>query len=82
MYIIDSYEIYAASALTFVALVRYIAAGGMTVVGIPFYKNLGSQYTLTIMACIAAVLTPIPYALYIWGPKVRKLSKYAVNKNA
>jgi hypothetical protein len=32
MYIIDSYEAYAASALTFVALVRYVAAGGMTVI--------------------------------------------------
>jgi len=29
MYIIDSYHVYAASALTFVTLVRYIAAGGM-----------------------------------------------------
>lgn len=31
MYVIDSYEVYAASALTFVALVRYLAAGGMYV---------------------------------------------------
>ncbi|KAF3763974.1 hypothetical protein M406DRAFT_65239 [Cryphonectria parasitica EP155] len=30
MYVIDSYEIYSASALTFTALVRYIIAGGMT----------------------------------------------------
>lgn len=29
MYIIDSYQVNAASALTFVALVRYLAAGGM-----------------------------------------------------
>lgn len=35
MYIIDSYEVLAASALTFATLVRYIAAGGMTVVGVP-----------------------------------------------
>lgn len=82
MYIIDSYEIYAASALTFVAVVRYVAAAGMTVVGIPFYKNVGPHYTLTILACISAVLAPIPYALYIWGPQVRKFSKYAVNKAA
>ena len=29
MYVIDSYEVYAASALTFVALIRYLVAGGM-----------------------------------------------------
>jgi hypothetical protein len=33
MYTIDSYGQYAASALTFIALVRYLAAGGMTVAG-------------------------------------------------
>ncbi|TVY90068.1 putative efflux pump [Lachnellula willkommii] len=34
-YIIDTYEMYAASALVSLTLIRYLAAGGMTVVGIP-----------------------------------------------
>jgi multidrug resistance protein len=34
-YIIDSYEIYAASALASLTLIRYVAAGGMVVAGIP-----------------------------------------------
>lgn len=78
MYIIDSYEVNAASALTFVALVRYLAAGGMTVVGVPFYQNLGPRYTLTILACISAAVVPIPYALWQWGPKIRERSRFAV----
>lgn len=78
MYIIDSYEVNAASALTFVALVRYLAAGGMTVVGVPFYKNLGPRYTLTILACISAAVVPIPYALWKWGAKIRERSQYAI----
>ncbi|PTD06814.1 putative efflux pump kojT [Fusarium culmorum] len=77
MYIIDSYEIYSASALTFVALTRYIVAGGMTVVGIPFYENMGTHYTLTIMACLAVLLATIPYVLYFYGHKIRAKSKYA-----
>ncbi|CEI61581.1 putative efflux pump kojT [Fusarium venenatum] len=77
MYIIDSYEIYSASALTFVALTRYIVAGGMTVVGIPFYENMGTHYTLTIMACLAVVLATIPYVLYFYGHNIRAKSKYA-----
>lgn len=77
MYVIDSYEIYSASALTFTALVRYVVAGGMTVVGIPFYKNMGVHYTLTILACISCVLVVVPYALYKWGHLLRKRSKYA-----
>lgn len=80
MYVIDSYEIYSASALTFIALVRYVIAGGMTVVGIPFYTNMGVHYTLTILACISCVLVPVPYALYKWGHLLRKRSKYAVSR--
>lgn len=76
MYIIDSYQQYAASALTFVALVRYLAAGGMTVVGIPMYRNLGNHWTLTILGIISAVAMPIPYVLFRWGPSLRKRSKW------
>lgn len=80
MYVIDSYESYSASALTLTALVRYVSAGGMTVVGIPFYKNMGVAYTLTILACISCVLVPVPYALFKWGHKLRERSKYAVSR--
>ena len=79
MFVIDSYEVNAASALTFVTLVRYIIAGGMTVVGVPMYENLGTHYTLTILACISAAAVPIPYALFKWGPKIRAKSQYAVS---
>ncbi|KAI1339868.1 major facilitator superfamily transporter [Xylariaceae sp. FL0016] len=80
MYIIDAYEMYSASALTFVALVRYVAAGGMTVVGIPWYESTGTHYTLTVLACISCPLAVIPYVLYRWGHKIRKRSKYAISK--
>jgi hypothetical protein len=50
----------------------------MTVVGIPFYKNMGVHYTLTILGAISAVLVPVPYLFYIFGKKVRSKSKYAV----
>ncbi|KAF6804021.1 MFS transporter [Colletotrichum sojae] len=79
MYIIDSYEMYAASALTFVSLIRYIVAGGVTIAGIPFYERMGTHYTLTIMACIAALLAPIPYVLYYYGPWIRSKSRFAVS---
>jgi len=77
MYIIDSYEDYAASALTSVAMVRYFAAGGMTVVGIPMYENLGTHWTLTVLGIISALAVPIPYVMYHWGSKLRRSSKWA-----
>jgi multidrug resistance protein len=76
-YIIDSYEIYAASALASVTMVRYIVSGVMVEVSIPFYRNMGVAHTLTILGSLSTLLFPIPYALYRYGPLVRKKSKYA-----
>lgn len=78
MYIIDAYEAYAASALGFMTVSRYCAAGGMTVVGIPFYQNVGVHWTLTSLGIISAVLTPVPYIFWRFGDVVRGWSRYAV----
>ena len=77
-YIIDSYETFAASALASITLIRYVAAGGMTIVGIPFYENMGVQYTLTILGCLGALMVPVPYVFYKYGPWIRSKSKYAI----
>ncbi|OCL07646.1 MFS general substrate transporter [Glonium stellatum] len=78
-YIIDSYETYSASALASVTLIRYMAAGGMAVVGIPFYGNMGVHWTLTILGTISALLVPVPYLFYKYGPCLRSKSRYAVS---
>ncbi|RDH32166.1 MFS general substrate transporter [Aspergillus welwitschiae] len=75
MYIIDTYEVYAASALGFMTSSRYCVAGGMTVVGVPFYHNMGVHWTLTILGIISAILTPVPYILWKFGPVVRGWSR-------
>lgn len=76
-YVIDSYEMYAASALTSVTLVRYATAGGMTVVGMPFYRNMGVHWTLTVLGAIIAVLVPVPYLFYVYVKRIRGRSKVA-----
>lgn len=80
MYVIDSYAVYAASALSFVTLTRYLAAGGMTVVGIPFYKNMDPHYTLTILGALSALMAPVPFVFYYYGARIRVKSSYAVHK--
>lgn len=77
-YIIDSYEVYAASALASVTMIRYVASGGMVIVATPFYKNLGVPYTLTIMACLSALMAPVPFIFYKYGPWIRSKSKHAI----
>ncbi|KAL1968914.1 hypothetical protein VTN77DRAFT_1275 [Rasamsonia byssochlamydoides] len=78
-YLIDSYEIYAASALASVTLIRYVASGAMIEFSIPFYKNMGVAYTLTILGSLSAILVPIPFVFYKYGPLIRKKSKYAAS---
>ncbi|KAL1306825.1 hypothetical protein AAFC00_005481 [Neodothiora populina] len=80
MYVIDSYAAYAASALSFVTFSRYLAAGGMTVVGIPFYKNMNPHITLTILGAISAAMVPVPFVFYYYGARIRIRSSYAVHR--
>ena len=80
MYIIDSYQINAASALTFATVVRYVVSGGLTVAGIPFYEKVGSHWTCTILGVFGLIMAPAPYVLYKWGPRIRKFSKYSVHQ--
>lgn len=82
MYIIDSYGVYSASALGFLVFTRYVVAGGMTVAGGPIYRSIGVHYTLTILGAISTVMAAIPYLLYVYGPILRKYSKFAVNVGA
>jgi MFS family permease len=77
-YIIDSYEMYAASALVMTVLVRFVAAGGMVEATIPMYRHLGVHWTLTVFGCISLVFTPVPYFFYKYGPKIRNHSRYAI----
>ena len=77
-YIIESYEVFAASALASVTLIRYVAAGGMVEVGLPFYNNMGVHWTLTILGGISAVCVPVPYLFYVYGVKLRGWSRHAV----
>lgn len=55
-----------------------MAAGGMAVVGIPFYKNMSVHWTLTILGAISLLLVPVPYLFYKYGPWIRSKSMLLV----
>ncbi|KAL1877317.1 hypothetical protein VTK73DRAFT_8770 [Phialemonium thermophilum] len=76
-YLIDTYEVYAASALVSATFFRYMAAGVMVVVSIPMYDNLGVHWSLTLLGCLSLLMTPVPYIFYRYGHQIRKRSKTA-----
>lgn len=77
-YLIDSYGTAASSALCAATFMRYLASGGMVIATEPLYKAIHVEWTLTLLGCVAAALTPVPWALWWFGSKLREKSKYAV----
>ncbi|KAK1142922.1 hypothetical protein N8T08_007163 [Aspergillus melleus] len=76
-YLIDTYEVYAASALVSATFMRYLAAGAMVIVSIPMYGNIGVHWSLTLLGCLSLVMTPVPYVFYKFGHVFRKRSRMA-----
>ncbi|KAJ6190599.1 hypothetical protein N7519_000620 [Penicillium mononematosum] len=74
-YLIDTYELFAASALVSATFFRYIAAGAMVVVSIPMYSNLGVHWSLTLLGCISALMTPVPFVFYKYGHLIRQRNR-------
>ncbi|CAH0033752.1 unnamed protein product [Clonostachys rhizophaga] len=80
-YITDSYLDHAASALASITMLRYFISGGMVMAARPMYNGIGVHWTLTLLGCIAALLAPAPFLFWIYGPKLRKKSSYAMTDN-
>ncbi|ERF68060.1 hypothetical protein EPUS_08496 [Endocarpon pusillum Z07020] len=80
MYIIFVYLQYAASALGFMTFTRYVISGALSPASIVMYDNLGPHISLTIVAIVTTVMAPVPYILYIYGHKIRAMSRNVQNK--
>ncbi|KAI5456783.1 major facilitator superfamily domain-containing protein [Mariannaea sp. PMI_226] len=77
-YITDSYRAHAAIALASITMARYLIAGGMVIAARPMYEGIGVHWTMTLLGCIAVVLTPAPLLFRLYGPKLREKSPYAM----
>ena len=76
-YIIDSYREHAAVALASITMARYLITGGMVIAVRPMYVGIGVQWTMTILGCVATILTPAPLIFWKFGHKLREKSPYA-----
>lgn len=83
-YMICAYGPYSASATGGNGWARDFLAGVLTVPATPFFQNIGRssgnnlEYASTILACISLVLVLAVYAVYWYGPTLRKRSKFAM----
>jgi hypothetical protein len=79
-YLIDVYLWAAASALAATTVFRSCFGAGFPLFATQMYEKLGTQWASSLLGFIALLLAPIPIVLTIYGPKLRKMSKYSANK--
>lgn len=76
-YIMDAYLMFAASALAGNTILRSFVAGGAPLYDRQLFNNLGVEWGMTLLGCIAVVLIPVPVLFIKYGPKLRQMSTWA-----
>ncbi|RKK12200.1 putative MFS-type transporter [Fusarium oxysporum f. sp. cepae] len=76
-YIIDNYRMNANSALAANAVVRALFGAGFPMFAAAMYKRLGVGWATSVLGFIAVGLFPVPMLFYVFGERIRKLSRYA-----
>jgi len=75
MYLVDTYEEYAASALSASVFTRGLVAFILTLIGTDLYTALDYGWGTTLLAFLCVVMIPMPIILYIYGPGLREKGK-------
>ncbi|KAK4503757.1 hypothetical protein PRZ48_004672 [Zasmidium cellare] len=74
-YLVQSYGIYAASALAGNAVLRSIMGATLPLAGPSLYATLGANWAGTLLGMLEVLCIPIPFLFYKYGHKIREKSK-------
>ena len=77
-YLIDVYLTISNSAIAANTLVRSFLGGSFPLFATAMYRNLGVDWASTILGFISVAMVPIPIAFYIFGARIRAMSRYTV----
>ncbi|KAI4849924.1 MFS general substrate transporter [Aureobasidium sp. EXF-8846] len=76
-FLVDTYSLYAASAVSANTFLRSLIAGGLPLAARPMFNHLGVGPAMSILGGIAALALPVPFIFMKYGLKLRKMSKFA-----
>lgn len=76
-YLIDTFSVYAASAVAANTFLRSCTAVAFPLVVRPMYRNLGIAWASSLWGFIAVALIPIPFLFYRFGRRIRARGKYS-----
>lgn len=77
LYLIDSYSVFAASALASNAVMRSLFGTVFPLFSTQLYGNLGLNWAGTLIAFLSLACTPMPFLFMRYGSYLRRNSKYA-----
>jgi hypothetical protein len=76
-FLVDTYRLYAASAVSANTFLRSLLAAGLPLAARPMYVNLGIGPATSILGGIAALALPVPFLFMKYGLTLRKKSRFA-----
>lgn len=71
-YLVDTYSMYAASALASLSILRSIAGALLPLGASKVYDTLGLGWGNSLLGFIACALIPLPFLIRKYGAKLRK----------
>lgn len=77
-YVVDAYELFAASAMAAISSSRSIAGATIPFATRPMYSNLGVNWACTVWGCISLLMCLVPFAFLKYGARIRANSKFAL----
>ena len=76
-YIIDVYLMHANSAIAGNTFVRSLAGGGFPLFATAMYHTLGVPWATSLLGFLSVAFLPCPILFYVYGARIRKMSKYS-----
>ncbi|KAF8074570.1 MFS polyamine transporter [Lyophyllum atratum] len=76
-YLADCYGPFASSALAGQSLARNLMATAFPLFTDQMFENLGYNWANSLFGFIAVIMIPIPFALFFYGPTIRRHSKFS-----
>jgi len=76
-FLVDTYQVYAASAVSANTFLRSLFAAGLPLAAKPMFNNLGVGPAMSILGGVAALALPVPFIFMKYGLALRKRSTFA-----
>jgi hypothetical protein len=75
MYLVHSYGRYAASAIAASKVLQSVGGAFLPLAGEPMFDKLGLGWGNSVLAFVALAFAPVPWALFVYGKRLREMSK-------